>query len=191
MTLTSPTPAIRPNAGSWHGAAWTIALVVALFVTGYGLAWNEASTLSARYLTEAESSYARGAYLDAITGYEETIAGNSQRIERGGYAQVLAIWRDPAALPRPAYLAQAEARIDDIIDQHLTIADGERFVLENAGLSNPYFGDVYLRLGELYEEAGDRPTAIEIYRDVISSFRQRQDLVADAQAHLTALGVEP
>jgi tetratricopeptide (TPR) repeat protein len=174
----------------WRRTLIIGAIVVGLFVTGYVLAWYNAYRLSSRFLAEAEAAYARGAYLHAFMGYEEILPEANQRVRRGGYYQVANVWRDPYAWPRPAFVAQANTCIQAILWDHLTIEDGERFVRENAGLPNPYFADVYLRLGELYETDGDHRSAIEIYRDIPQLFRNRPDLIARANQRLVQLGLQ-
>ncbi len=167
------------------------ALIVGLFAVGYVLSWSEAYRLSNRFMNAADAAYQRGEYLNAFIGYTEIQPVTGQRVKYGGYYQAANVWRDPFAWPRPAFARRADEHIREIVANRLTIADGERFVQENTGLNNPYFGDVYLRLGELYEESGDPRAATEIYRDVIDLFPNRADLISAASDHLTRLGAQP
>lgn len=95
----------------------------------------------------------------------------------------------PLRLARPGAYTRAQERIREIIDQRLTVPMAEPFVQANIGKQTPYLGIIYLRLGELHEESGDSRTAIEIYRDVIDLFPGREDIVSEANNHLTRLGV--
>ena len=167
------------------------AIIVGLFVFGYAASWYEAYRLSARYLAEAETSFAQGEYLKAFMGYEDRDPLTGWTIKHGGYYQVENIWRSAYAWPRPAFTAQASSRIWEIIAKHLTIKDAERFVQENAGKPQVYFAEVFLRLGELYEASGDKRSAIEIYREVSELFPYRPDIIARANEHLANLGVQP
>lgn len=165
----------------------TVAIILGLFLVGYVLSWFRAYSLSRQFLEDAEAAYARGDYLDSFMGYEEIQPATGQRLEFGGYYDIVHMWRDEYAWPKPSLVEIAEGCIEEVIASDLTIPDGELFVQENIGLNNPYFADVYLRLGELYEESGDKRTASEIYRDVIKLFPEREDIIARAEEHLTVL----
>jgi len=60
-------------------------------------------------------------------------------------------------------------------------------VRENAGRNNPYLGMIYLRLGELYEEAGDTRDAEDIYASFADLFPDEAALIARAQQNLARL----
>jgi tetratricopeptide (TPR) repeat protein len=158
-----------------------------LFIVAYCLAWLSAYNLTRDFMLDAEETLARGDYLNALMGYDEFDEEREQNVFRGGYAQVVNIWASEYAAPVPAEVERARARIDEIIDQRLTIEDAEYFVERNIGRSNPYLGRVYLRLGELYEEEGDLRTAEDIYEEVIDFFAQEPDVVDRAQTHLDQL----
>ena len=100
---------------------------------------------------------------------------------------VAKIWVDPQAWPRPAVVAQAQAHIDEVLSQKLTIEDAEGFIQANVGQPNPYRDTIYLRLGELYEQAGDPVSATAIYGDVASLFPTEAELIARAKEHLSRL----
>ena len=57
----------------------------------------------------------------------------------------------------------------------------------NTGRPAPYFGEIYLRLGELYEQEGDLRSAREFYESILELFPNRPDLIEKAQAHLERL----
>ncbi len=166
---------------------WGLLIVLGLFLVTYVVAWGQASRLTTGYWRDAEAAYARGRYLEALTGYKEFDPQQNKYVQRGGYQQVENIWRHPSAWPRPAAPAQARQRIEEIISQRLTIPMAETFVLENTGKSNPYLGVVYLRLGELYEQEGDLPAAREVYQSVTDLFPNEPALVTRAREHLTRL----
>ncbi|MEM8534826.1 MAG: tetratricopeptide repeat protein [Chloroflexota bacterium] len=176
----------RPLKRLRNGLIWA-GVVVALFVGMYTMAWVRASMLTTRFINDAEASYQSSNYIEALTGYEEFDAQTNEYVTRGGYMQVVAIWADPYAWPHPTGLAHAQTRVDEILGQHLTIADAEVFVQANVGQTNPYLGVVYLRLGELYEEAGEHDAAIEIYTTVAELFPNESTLIVRAQQHLDRL----
>jgi hypothetical protein len=82
---------------------------------------------------------------------------------------------------------RAPQRANEIINQKLTIDQATQFVQENTGKPNPYFGVIYLRLGELYEQKKDIADARDVYQTVIQSFKDQPDLVKQAQDHLAKL----
>ncbi|MBZ0292110.1 MAG: hypothetical protein K8L99_06030 [Anaerolineae bacterium] len=165
-----------------------IILGIALFVAAtYALAWFSAYNLTRTFFADAEASFKEGEYLDALSGYETYDDTQQKNVFYGGYSQVVNIWRGKYSFPVPGEVERAKVRIDEIINQRLTIDDAERFVQKNTGRENAYMGRIYLRLGELYEEDGDTRTAEDIYGEVIDFFPRETDVVARAQAHLDEL----
>ncbi len=164
-----------------------LAIVAALSAGTYTLAWYRAAQLGATFMADADRSYAAGKYIEALTGYDEFDTATNSHITRGGYMKVARIWADPQAWPRPAAAAQAQVHIDEILNQKLTIADAEGFIQANVGKPNPYMGTIYLRLGELYEQAGDRDSAKGVYSDIANLFPDEPELIARAKEHLAKL----
>jgi hypothetical protein len=179
------TPAARPR--SWRRVAIVAGLLLLLIAGTYAFAWYRAASLAQSYLGDADASYSAGKYLEALVGYEEFDTARNAYITHGGYMQVEKIWADPYSWPQPAGVERAQARIDEIINQKITIAEAEGFIQANTGKSNPYFGIIYLRLGELYEQDGDLAAAKEIYTSIEELFAGEQDLIARAQQHLARL----
>ncbi|MBX0328336.1 hypothetical protein K2Z83_11680 [Oscillochloris sp. ZM17-4] len=164
-----------------------VVIVAALFVGTYALAWYRASQLASAFMADADQSYAAGKYIESLTGYEEFDPPTNSYVTRGGYMKVAKIWADPQAWPRPAGAAQAQARIDEILSQKLTIADAEGFIQANVGKSSPYMGLIYLRLGELYAQSGDREGAKAVYADIAKLFPGDAELIARAEADMARL----
>ncbi|MCC6805112.1 MAG: hypothetical protein IT319_19690, partial [Anaerolineae bacterium] len=82
-----------PAASSRRGIAVFIALIVVL-VASYALAWFSAYRLSQGYLQDADASYDRGEYLNALVGYKEYDQAQQRYVDRGGYMEVERIWAD-------------------------------------------------------------------------------------------------
>lgn len=185
----TPVPVAPSRLKQWRFPL--IALVVtAVFAITYALAWWDAQRLTTTYTADANASFEAGNYLEALVGYEEFDEESNEFVHYGGYADIERIWNGKYARPVPASVPSAKVRIDEIINERLTIEQGEQFVLNNIGRANPYLGIVYLRLGELYEADGDMVAAEDIYREILGSFRNQPDLVDRAQANLTRLGVD-
>jgi tetratricopeptide (TPR) repeat protein len=162
-------------------------IVLALFVSTYLLAWWNASRLTSRFLEDANTHYEQGDYLIALVGGQEFNPQTNKYIKVGGYVDIEKIWSNRYSMPVPATVEQAKERTWEIINQYLTIAQAEQYIRANIGKSAPYFGEIYLRLGELYEEDGDLASAREIYESIPDLFPNRSDLLEQTQEHLQRL----
>ncbi len=171
----------------WQRVLLIILGVLILFAATYALAWWDASRLANRYMADADASYAAGTYLEALTGYQEFDEASNDYVQKGGYMQVERIWQNRYAWPIAANYARATTRIDELINERLTVDQAEQFVQQNTGRANPYLGTVYLRLGELYEAEGDTRSAKDVYADVADLFSNEPALAERAQAHLDRL----
>jgi tetratricopeptide (TPR) repeat protein len=179
--------ALSAGARLTRGILLGLALVVILFATTYAIAWFRAARLTTTFMNDADASYAAGKYIEALTGYEEFDPATNRYVTRGGYMKVARIWADSNARPRPESVARAQARIDEILNQRLTIEEAEGFIQANIGKQNPYMGQIYLLLGELYERDGDVTSAKDIYGEIEELFPGEPELIARAKEHLTRL----
>lgn len=172
------------------GRSRTLILVggaVILFFLSYLLAWGNAYRLSASYLKDADISYEEGRYLDALLGYQKFSPARQRYVQHGGYIQVQRIWENRYAWPKPDVVQRAQARINEILEHRLSIAEAEQFIQENIGRSNPYMGIIYLRLGELYEADGRLRDAEDVYASVPDLFPDDQALIERARRNLERL----
>jgi tetratricopeptide (TPR) repeat protein len=179
--------ALSAGARLTRGILIGLAIVIVLFIGAYATAWYQASRLTTTFMADAEASYAAGNYIEALTGYEEFDPATNQYITRGGYMKAARIWADSNAWPRPDSVPVAQARIDEILNQRLTIEEAEGFIQANIGKQNPYMGQIYLLLGELYEKEGDLDSARQIYGEIEELFPAEQELIVRAQEHLARL----
>ena len=192
MTQTATAPPDEPAAvteSPRRRFRWLYVLLGIVLLTAgtYTFAWYRAYSLTMRFMDNAAESFAAGEYLNALTGYDEFDEAANRYVYQGGYGQVALIWADPYAWPRPAALTEARARTDEIIQQRLTIDDAEAYIQENAGQGSPYLGRIYLRTGELYEEAGDTKDATDVYEEIADLFPNNAALIESANAHLKRL----
>jgi len=164
-----------------------LGILLALFAGTFALAWNRANSLATTFLADADTNYTEGKHSEALAGYEEFDAATNTYQTRGGYMKVARIWSHPDAWPRPAAVERANARIDEILNQRMTIEDAEGFIQANTGRTNPYMGVIFLRLGELYEEEGDERSAEDIYEEIPSLFPNEPDLLTRAEENLARL----
>jgi tetratricopeptide (TPR) repeat protein len=181
---------VEPAPAAGHSgrlALIILSAIVLLFAGTYAFAWSQANALSSRYLLDADQSYQRGDYLKALVGYQDFNPASNTYVTHGGYLQVERIWNGRYAWPVPAGVQRAPERANEIINQKLTIDQAVQFVQENTGKPNPYFGVIYLRLGELYQLKGDNADAHDVYQTVIQSFKDQPDLIKQAQDRLAQL----
>jgi tetratricopeptide (TPR) repeat protein len=163
-------------------------VLVFVFLVTYALAWYNANQLATRFFRDSEASFNAGDYLVALVGYQEFDDSTNQYINYGGYLNVEKIYSSSYSWPRPPYVQQAAKRSQEVIAQKLTVEQAEQYIQENTGRTGtPYFAEIYLRLGELYEENGDIEAAIDVYQSYASQFPAREDLIEQALEHLTKL----
>jgi hypothetical protein len=166
---------------------WILLAVVLVFGATYALSWYNAYRLTERFVRDANATYDAGAYLDALVGYQTFDPDTNEYVTIGGYLAVEKIWSGRYSWPQPAAVQHAQARSQEIIERRMTIAEAEQYIQANIGKPAPYFGEIYLRLGELYEESGSLPDAREIYESISDLFPDRPDLIQRAQEHLARL----
>jgi tetratricopeptide (TPR) repeat protein len=164
-----------------------ILLTASIFILTYAIAWLNAYRLSARFIQDADESYNREAYLEALVGSEQFDPQTNRNVTLGGYLDVEKIWSNPYSWPTPPLLERARLRAQEIVNQRLTIAMAEEYIRANTGRPAAYFGEIYLRLGELYEQEGDLISAREIYESIPELFPNRPDLIEAARQHLEKL----
>jgi hypothetical protein len=166
-----------------------IVLLVLLLIAGtYAFGWWNAYRLSHRFLADAHTSYEEGNYLVALTGREAYDAEALQYVRTGGYIDVERIWSHRYSWPTPDLVEEAEQRSHEIIYQRLTAQQAEQYIQANIGRSSPpYFGEIYLHLGDLYLREGDEMAAREIYESVPELFPRRALLIEAAMERLEQL----
>lgn len=168
--------------------AWITLGVILLFAATYLFAWYNAYSLTSRFIEDADASFAAGDYLDALVGYQEFDEEENRYVTRGGYIAIERMWSASYSWPQPATVQRAQTRSQAIIDQYLTVEDAEQYIQANTGRPGaPYFGEIYLRLGELYEADGDLRDAEDIYTSISNLFPNRPELIERADQHLERL----
>jgi len=163
-------------------------ILTATFLVTYVFAWYNANQLATRFFQDSEATYNAGDYLKALVGYQKFDEKTNKYINYGGFLNVEKIWSSRYSWPQPPYVQQAVMRSQEIIGQKLTVQQAEQYIQENTGRpGTPYFAEIYLRLGELYEQNGDTQNAIDVYQSYASQFPDRKDLIEQAQQHLEKL----
>jgi len=199
MTISVQTPTLAPvladettptpkKAGFVKPLVLGLLVLAAVFLVNYVLAWYNANQLGTRFFQDSEASFNTGDYLKSLVGYQTFDNASNKYVNYGGYLSVEKIWSSAYSWPQPAYTQQAIQRSQEVINQKLTVQQAEQYIIDNTGRpGTPYFAEIYLRLGELYEQAGNSKDAIDIYQSYAAQFPGRADLIAIAQQHLTKL----
>jgi hypothetical protein len=164
-----------------------VGAVVLIFLLTYAFAWLNAYRLSDRFMADADDSLEREVYLEALVGGDEFDPQTNRNVKKGGYLSVEKIWSSAYSWPEPAIVERARERSQEVIYERLTIEMAERYIRANTGRPAPYFAEIYLRLGELYEQDGDLVSAQEIYESIPDLFPRRTDLIEQAEEHLERL----
>jgi tetratricopeptide (TPR) repeat protein len=185
--VAQPEAAAAARPGFLRRALLIALLAGLLFALSYGLAWFNASRLSARFIQDADAAYDQGEYLESLVGAERFDPQTNQYVKQGGYLNVEKIWSSSYSWPAPSELERASLRTQEIVNQRLTIEMAEEYIRANTGRPAPYFAEIYLRLGELYEQEGDLRSARDIYESIQELFPNRPDLIEKAKAHLERL----
>jgi tetratricopeptide (TPR) repeat protein len=120
-------------------------------------------------------------------GSEEFDPQTNRNVKVGGYLDVEKIWSNRYSWPTPPLLERTRQRTQEIVNKRLTIEMAEEYIRANTGRPAAYFGEIYLRLGEIYEQEGDLISAREIYESIPELFPNRPDLIEKAMAHLERL----
>ena len=177
--------AVRP--GFLRRALLVAILAGLIFALTYAFAWLNASRLSARFIQDADAAYDQGEYLESLVGTERFDPQINQYVKQGGYLNVEKIWSSSYSWPAPPEMERASQRTQEIVNERLTIEMAEEYIRAHTGRPAPYFAEIYLRLGELYEQDGDLRSAQDIYESILELFPNRPDLIEKAQAHLERL----
>lgn len=178
---------MAPHPGFLRRTLLIILLVAGIYLLTYVFAWFNAYRLSARFIQDADDSYTREVYLEALVGGEAFDSQTNRNVKKGGYLNVEKIWSSSYSWPEPSILERARERSQEIINQRLTIETAEDYIRANTGRPAPYFAEIYLRLGELYEAEGDLRSARDIYESIPELFPNRPDLIDKARGHLARL----
>ncbi len=176
--------------GANFGRRFLLGLVIlaVIFAVTYALAWYNANQLATRFFQDAEATFKSGDYLKALVGYQKFDPKTNKYTNYGGYLNVEKIWSSRYSWPQPPYVQQSLQRSSEIINQKLTVDQAQQYIQDNTGRpGTPYFAEIYLRLGELYEKNGDTKDAIDVYQSFASQFPDRKDLIKIAQQNLARL----
>jgi len=150
----------------WIGALCAV-LAVALV---YGYVWFGSYQLANKYYDQAESSMGKGNYGIALKG-DDIFNKTSGKYEYiGGYEQVLNIWKNGYAWPKPPVYAKAKDKIDTIINDKLTPEEGVQLVQQYMRQSNGFLPEILAASTQKLIDQGRMDEAKDVYAMLTDAF---------------------
>jgi tetratricopeptide (TPR) repeat protein len=158
---------------------------ILLFVTGvYASVWYESYQRSKTFFDQASQSFANGDYGRALKGGESFDENTQSYKFVGGYEQVVGIWTNRWAVPKPGIYREAEAKIHDILYEKLTADQGLVIFKKYLNLSNAHLPEILIQSGKLYKQKGEIEKAREIFQLAIEAFGMDENIKREAERQL-------
>lgn len=159
--------------------------IIIVFVFGvYGYVWYETYQNTKVFFTHAEENYEKEAYALAIKGGETYNKATGSYEAIGGYEEVLGIWSNPYAIPKPDIYYQAKDKIDSIIYEKLSADEGFALFQQYFQLDNDFLPEILIQSGILYKDSGQEGKAKAIFELAIDAFGMKDHIREQAEQHL-------
>lgn len=164
----------------------TIGSLILVSLVIYIWSWQEVNIKTNKYYDDAIKSYESGDYMAALKGKGSSGLETSS-ISKGGFQNVVQAWSVPYAVPKPAEYNEALRKIDELINQKLTIELGEKIYDKYVGVDDTYLPQVMIRIGDMYKEKGDVEKAGLWYNLAIENYSLYGDVKQLAENRLNSL----
>ena len=164
-----------------------IGAIVLIFAFAISWALADMYKITGLYYKEGTAFYKNQSYMFAIKGDQKLKPGYNVRYLSGGFQQVIQAWEYAPLFIKPAFVSNAASNIDKIIDEDITIKDGEEIYSYYIGYDNEYLGRIKLRVGDLYLKEGNKEKALKAYQTVKSSFSYDSQLVKMAEQKIDSI----
>lgn len=158
-----------------------IAVFIAII---YVVAWAQVYRMSQRYYAQAEVNLKVGNYALAIKG---TPSVNGETDYQGGLEQVVNMWSNAWARPRPSVYGQADTQLNTLIQTKLSSQDVQNIFQTYLGLDNQYLAQIMLASADRSAKHGDIAGAKQDYNTVIEVFTNDSVDIHLAKARLAML----
>lgn len=136
----------------------------------YGYVWLESYQNSKTFYAQAENSLSKQNFCVAIKG-DEAYSEQSGKYEYiGGYEQVISIWKNTWAWPKPSIYKDAETQINSIISKQLTPEQGLALVQMYIGQSNGYLPQILIESTKKLIDQGRSADANELITYLTEAF---------------------
>ena len=164
------------------------AVIAAVIAVAYAQVWYESYKRAETYYDEAMGKYAAGQYVSALKGERTLSPDGKNYVFSGGFQQVLETWEHPFALPKPAVFKRAQAKIDEMIEEKMSVSDGEQAFKQFFRLDNRFLDRILIRVRDRYAEQGQKRDALDVYQTVLDAFPMNEHAAAEAKRKIEALG---
>lgn len=162
-------------------------LIILVILITYTWVWVQCYVASKSYYRNAMDNLNNGKYITALKGDRVLSEDNSKYVFIGGFQQVVEIWENPYAVPKPKLYTEAKEKITFIIKEKIDIQAGEEAFQTYINLDNRYLPEILLHVGDLYLQKGDKKSAKEIYTVVKDAFAFNQNAIKLAEEKLSRL----
>ena len=161
--------------------------VILVIVLTYLFAWIQLHNNAKKYYNEAAVSYAAGNFMAALKGEKIITESDQGYIYKGGFEQVVNIYKSKYAYPKPGIYDDAKKRINEIIYEKITPELGFKIYKKYFKIDNAYLGEILLRSGDLYLKQGDREKAVEMYTLATESFPLNDEIYNKAVLNINRM----
>ncbi|EOD01198.1 tetratricopeptide repeat protein [Caldisalinibacter kiritimatiensis] len=164
-----------------------LTLITLVILVTYTWVWVQCYIATQNYYRNAMDNLNKGKYITALKGDRVLSEDNSKYVFIGGFQQVVEIWENPCAVPKPKLYTQAKEKISSIIKEKIDIHTGEEAFQTYINLDNRYLPEILLHVGDLYLRKGDKKSAKETYTVVKDAFAFNQEAVKSAEEKLNRI----
>jgi hypothetical protein len=142
----------------------------------YGYVWLDSYQNSKTFFSQAENSLSKQNFGVAIKGDEAYSEKTGKYEYIGGYEQIVKIWGNSWAWPKPAIYKDAKAQIDFIIRNELTPEQGLALVQMYIGQSNGYLPEILIESSRKLIDQGRANDAKDLLAYLIEAFGSDPDI---------------
>lgn len=144
--------------------------IIIVTISIYGVAWIQMYINSIKYFKDAMESYNNKDYVMAIKGKKIEKDDGTGYVFKGGFQQVVDIWSDSFAVPKPGVYKKSLDMINEIVDKNIDIRTGTEMFNRYFKIDKEYLNIVMLKVADLYIEANDIKGAKEILEIIKEAF---------------------
>lgn len=155
-------------------------IIVTIFI--YGVAWIQMYINSIKYFKDAMESYNNKDYIMAIKGKKVEKDDGTGYIFKGGFQQVVDIWSNSYAVPKPNVYKDSIGMINEIVDKNIDIKTGTEMFNRYFKIDKEYLNIVMLKVADLYIEGNDLEGAketLELIKEAFPNDIKIQEAVKD------------
>ncbi len=165
----------------------SVIAVLLIIIFTYTIAWMQLYRMSKKYYKNAMESYDKKEYALALKGKKIEKQDRSGYEFKGGFQQVVEIWKSPYAFPKPKVYRKASNMAETLINEKIDVKTGTEIFNRYFKFDKGYLGEVMLRVGDLYLESGDKESALETFNLVEEAFPNDADILKKAEDKIKSI----